>query len=243
MKKAFISNLLVCFLGWMLPLAAAAPITHLYLAHQWQENFCLFQGEDLGAFLLGNLFPDIRYLGEVSRERTHETHVTLEKILLSQSPFLAGMRLHALVDEQREVLVVKWNVYEEIKEEEAVYQATLLKLIEDEILYHQVNVKFIKTQLENVLEEELAKGSSYASVQQWHKFLYHYLSLPPSQLLIHLAAQDKGFFNIPAETIKRWSQRLPYLSQKPELVSYVSDLSAFFSESFQAYISSQRSNQ
>jgi hypothetical protein len=223
------------FFTMMDSLSAAAPLTHLYFANKWQEIVYSFEGEDQTAFHLGNLFPDIRYLGEVSREMTHEANVTLESIFSSPSPFVAGTRLHAFVDEEREALVVKWKIYDIIIDWAEGQQATLLKLIEDEILFHHVDLTIIRQEMDRILEEELATGSTYSTVQKWHAFLKQYLSLPPSQLLAQLAQQKRGYFQIPPETICHWSQILPYLAQKTELLDYVDQLSKKFSEQFDSF--------
>lgn len=75
---------LICFL--FISLEAAAPNTHVYFAQQWIDIHQMPE-EDQNAFIIGTLFPDIRYLGTISRDKTHEKGVTPEKILVRKTLF------------------------------------------------------------------------------------------------------------------------------------------------------------
>jgi hypothetical protein len=212
---------------------AAAPITHVFLAEKWMEVNCMFDEEQKMAFIAGNLFPDIQYLGEISRENTHEKNVTLNDINASSSPFLAGTRLHSYVDEMREALVVECQIYSYVSDVAEGHMATLLKLVEDEILFDRIASLSLSTSFSNVFEEELTKGVSAKTVQKWHQFLILYFSLRPSQLLEKLVKSNQPFLNIPSQTIKLWSHILPQLAQKEELINYVEKLEEAFLNNFQ----------
>jgi hypothetical protein len=134
-KKLFLFLLLLFNL---VSVDAAAPVTHVLLAEKWIEYKEHYNKKEKRAFILGTLFPDIRYLGVVTRNKTHEFELTISDLEKKQSPFIKGKRLHAWVDETREALVVKWNIYSKLKSiKDQKYKATFLKLLEDEILYTQ----------------------------------------------------------------------------------------------------------
>lgn len=225
--------LLTCTRGF-----TATPFTHLYLAEKWLQLVepTEMENDQRTAFILGNFFPDIQYLGDVSRTDTHETNLTIEDVYYSSSPFLKGTRLHAFVDEKREAFVVENQIYSLISEYASGHQmATLLKLIEDEILFHPATAAKAIALFPTIIPEELATGISKKSLKKWHYFLSVYFSMPPSELLELMSAQNLPLLNIPPETIKLWSQIVPVLAKNPELIDYVSRLDAAFTETFQAF--------
>lgn len=217
----FILFLLPCLLN------AAAPLTHLVLAQEFLKQTPFLQEAEIKPFLVGNVFPDIRYLGEISREETHEKEITLDDIFNAPSPFIAGMRLHALVDVFREDMVVYWNIYDLIEGES--HPATLLKLIEDEILYEMVETQNFIPLFDEILTDELAWKVSLLTHHKWHYFLQRYLGKKPSQILVDLAERDMPYFNIPAETIRVWSTLVPQLAENEDLRNYVKVLMETFS--------------
>lgn len=214
---------------------SAGPITHVYLAQKWLT----IQGEELEysqSFFLGTLFPDIRYLGEVTREETHAKNVTIEAITLADNSFLAGALLHAFVDEKREELVVKRGIYDYLKSYSDEHLATLLKLIEDEILFEFTNALFLKSCLKSFVEEEIASGISTKNLERWHLSLSFYFNQRPSELLVRLRNLNKGLFDIPVETVALWSEILPTLAASKELVDYVDEMVNTFENLFLSHV-------
>ena len=215
-------------------LQAASPVTHIVMAQKWMEIVRPFHGEHKNAFYSGNLFPDIRYLGTVSRESTHEEGVTLEYVLESPSPFWAGTRLHAWIDDTRESLVVEWDVYRHIEKYAEGHKATLLKMVEDEILYDRLSRRHMMWDIAHIADDEWRAGISRKTLIKWHLFLTLYFSCRPSRQLSLLAKERKSYLNVPAKTVKRWSKVIPYLAQQTELQEYVERLedtiSAYFED-------------
>ncbi len=67
----------------------AAPVGHLYLAIQILSGpLCEVKERD---FLIGTLFPDIRYPAQIARELTHKSHVTWQEIINEKDPFMQGI--------------------------------------------------------------------------------------------------------------------------------------------------------
>jgi hypothetical protein len=217
---------------------AAFPTTHLYFAEKWvaqKAPVLLSKGHDFDhdEFILGNFFPDIRYMGGMTREETHEKNVTVEAIENSPSWFVAGMRLHAFVDDVREDCVQKWKIYPLIEPFSMGYRETFLKLIEDEILYDRVNISFALACLMPISEGEKATGISTKSIHKWHQRLCYYLGARPQHVLNALVWFKKGIFQIPPEVVKEWQRSLPVLAQLPELRDYVERLSSEFDKLFE----------
>lgn len=210
---------------------SAGPVTHVFLANEWLDDISLTSHEK-SVFILGTLFPDIRYLGEVSRDETHEEGLTLDDLLNSPSLFSEGMRLHAFIDEMREKLVVQWGIYDLVNEFARGHLSTILKLVEDEILYCRILPNEVLDALQITAEEEMQGKVSAGTIQNWHKFLSLYFSKRPSDVLKHLSKTNQGFLNVPPETVKLWAEVVPMLSKKKELTDYVDRLAKSFSEVF-----------
>jgi len=211
---------------------AAGPVTHIYLAGKWAQFLGIPAKQQQIDFLAGNLFPDIRYMGEICRHETHEPNLSLEDVKKSPTPFRMGMRLHAYIDEKREELVELWGIYSHVEAFAEGHKATLLKLVEDEILYEKMSIPPIMQALAVIPEEELAFGLSPQSLQAWHEFLLQYLSLRPSQLLEQLAMQNRPLFDVPPQTVKLWSKELPKLAAEQVLREYVNCLVESFIHTF-----------
>lgn len=67
--------------------------------------------EGTEAFLVGTLFPDIRYITHFPREKTHFNVNSLKEVGETSSPFDAGMKFHAWVDRVREEFVISSGIY------------------------------------------------------------------------------------------------------------------------------------
>lgn len=238
-KSALVSTIL--FVLTCASSFAATPITHVYMAERWMQYVESFEGDKRAAFILGNLFPDIQYLGDVSRTDTHEANPLIETVYKTEEPFRKGACLHAFVDKMREALVVEWQIYSHVSEYASGHQmATLLKLVEDEILYQPAAAADAAQIVKNIIPEEIATEISKKTLKKWHYFLSVYFSMPPSQLLELMSEQNLPLLNIPPETIKLWSQIVPKLAQKPELIDYVRRLDDAFTETFRSFKTLQR---
>ncbi len=209
---------------------AALPVTHIVFAEMWMKDVAHYDVQKTRQFLIGNLFPDVRYLGDVTREDTHESNIRLEDIIESSTPFQAGCRLHVWVDEFREALVLDWQMYPYLKDYADGHEAALLKLIEDELLFKRINRPRVRKALMVILDEEMAVGVAKKTVQKWHALLIQYFAMPPSQILKLLALGGRPLFDVPAATIRRWSALLPMLVQQEHFIDYVNRLENVFAE-------------
>lgn len=214
-------------------LFSAAPVVHIYLAEKWMTLHCPNYSEvDRKAFLVGTLFPDIRYLGVISRSDTHELGVKLEDILNAKTPFFSGKKLHCYIDEQRENLVKEWKIYHKLPEMTHEQRATFLKLVEDEILFSKSDWKEARDALNKIEAEEMTYEIKGDDVQLWHAILIQYLSMRPSLVLFELGQFHQKYMNIPPDKTAEWSNEVINTSKKEDIQQYVLNLLAHFEKAF-----------
>ncbi len=108
----------------------AAPVTHIVLAEKAHARF--FPNIPKREFMIGTSFPDIRYLVGLKRDVTHFPDASMRGVE-GQSPFLAGVMFHSVVDNVREAYVRSRNSYDHVPASRYASQA--LKFFEDEVLY------------------------------------------------------------------------------------------------------------
>jgi hypothetical protein len=202
-------------------LYSAMPIFHVYIAEKWMEAFEDYDEEEKRAFILGTLFPDIRYLQGVSREETHDCNVTLENLMQTTDPFLKGKKLHSFVDETRSNLLFASGFIDNLNVPDQ-HKMTFIKILEDEILCSEKDWNYISEFLLKTDEKELPIKIPKEAIRKWHFILSKYFSSKPSVLLSQLSKANQGYLHIPADLVKIWSEILQILSQEEKVKEYVS---------------------
>lgn len=130
------------------------------------------------SYWLGTLFPDIRHLGLVSRQRTHPKEVSLATVV-GQTDFHTGMRVHAWIDHTRENFFREQHMKEQLPWHPFVPFA--LNLLEDELLYdHFADWNLILKTLATTAPEEQYYCDSLPTIQLWHTLLQDYLRRKPT---------------------------------------------------------------
>ncbi len=130
------------------------------------------------SYWIGTLFPDIRHLGVVSRQRTHPRDVTL-KTLVGKNDFHTGMRVHAWIDHTREKFFSDQHMKEHLPWHPFV--PFCLNLLEDELLYdHFDDWNLILRVLSTTHPEEQLYTGSLPTLRTWHTLLQDYLKRKPS---------------------------------------------------------------
>lgn len=208
------------FESWAL---AAAPIFHVYVAEKWMEMFEDYAEEERRDFVIGTLFPDIRYLGVIRREETHEVGLGIEDLLGTDDPFLKGKRLHAFVDETRVKLMCDLKVLDRLIDIPQEHQVTFVKFLEDAVLYSEGRWRGVCDDLESFMVSE-KDGVQVPAWNRWHAILNDYFRLGPCQLLARLSEGNQGYLGVPPELIKKWAEILPHYAQREDVQKYVSDL-------------------
>ncbi len=212
---------------------AAGPAMHVTLGEKWLTTFAPeYTDEQKKLFLLGTVFPDIRYLGGVKREQTHYKGMTLEKVYETKSPFMRGMYFHSFVDEFRDRCVRQSGIEKKIADVSRRQQGTFLKLIEDQILHSQYRWPEFKKYLMSIPEDEKKFGIELTSLTQWHTALTLYFSTTPSMILQQVGMFEQNILTLDAATIKNWGLLLPKYAEDPEMKRHVEKLLHAFDKAF-----------
>lgn len=225
----------ICIVGLLsFRLYAAGPAMHVVLGEEWLTRFApQYQEEEKKLFLLGTVFPDIRYLGVIKRSESHFKNVTLAKVYKTSNPFQRGMLFHSFVDEYRDKLVRKSSIENKLSEIPARFRSTFLKLVEDQILGGDHDWSHFRHCLTSIPEEEKAFGIDTQALTQWHTGLGLYFSAAPSFLLAQISLFDIGILSVDAVTIKQWSTLIPKYATDPVMQEYVKNILTAFHQTFE----------
>ena len=167
----------------------AAPITHIVLTEKIFNKF--FIDKTKKDFFIGSLFPDIRYLKVIDRDKTHFKNLTIVDLENNDS-FSAGLKFHSIVDIVREKFIIANNVYSLCPKSKYITQS--LKILEDEIFYQYVkNWDIYKNYFNEILSSEKKFGISEKDLRRWHSLLQRYLKKQPDEQTIRDFALDIGF--------------------------------------------------
>lgn len=199
MKKLLSLLFTFCFFA---NASCASPLFHLVVAEKWLASFENYDEVQTRAFLLGTLFPDIRYLGKIDRKLTHESGLSIAEIRQTESPFRKGMRVHTFVDDVRVKFIKNQEIMkhlDKIKGDKILF----LKFLEDEIVYymHEENRSLYICNFLNYIEpEELTFNVSSEIVQDWHTHNIFYFSQAPSEGFALLLSEDRTFGGMQKKT-------------------------------------------
>ncbi len=155
------------------------PATHILTAETVYPVH--FSHLDHPAFILGTVFPDIRYPAKIDRGLTHIHQVSLSE-MGRQPAFRAGLLFHTYADDF-------WNHYiggyaDElfalIPHTQPAFHA--LKILQDIYLYREFDRwAEVAGWLDTILPEELTYGASEDLVRRWHAMLQAFLTRPPEE--------------------------------------------------------------
>lgn len=226
--------LILCF-SLFASLEAAFPVTHAYLAKQYFKHFPGYSPEEEKLFLVGTLFPDIRYLGEAARNETHFDQMTLQEILEEPSPFIAGLKFHSYVDIIREDLVVEMRMYDQFSLPTKGHEYSFLKLVEDEILYGQEDWGGMVSLFWPLYPDELQWGMQTATVEKWHRILRVFFVNDPHVTIQILSFFGKGMMGMSSDEIHEWKELLPSLAQEETMQTWVRTLVEHFDSCFTSF--------
>lgn len=163
----------------------AQQISHIIYAQKYLEKHPLPNG-DKDLFILGCVFPDIRYIDEsVKRKATHMAFDPVDLNFEGLTPFQSGWKFHLYCDMKREEILNKYKFYE-IPETAKLANAPA-KLLEDSLLYDRFGnwektcayfntSQFIPGDLP--VEKEV--------FQLWYAILGKYIELAPDERTIRI---------------------------------------------------------
>ncbi len=154
-----------------------AQVTHVAVAEKVYPS--LLSKYDEAAFMVGTVFPDIRYLRVISREQTHTMDIFLQDVLEESNSFLAGLKFHSLVDRVHEQFMDQWGAYELCPPSPLVTQT--FKTFAGEIHFpYLTRWNFTIEALNTIYPEEVAFNIAESDLRHWHSMLQNYFAQPPS---------------------------------------------------------------
>lgn len=219
------------FLSFCFLLNSALPVTHVYFTKMYFKYYPKYSAEEQKLFLIGTVFPDIRYMGDCDRGDTHWDAISLKEVLEEADPFIAGMKFHSYVDIVREDLVVKEGMYPKLKTLVASDNIhTFLKLAEDEYYIHDGSYAEIPNILAEVLPQEIETGIPEKNIRKWHQAIVFLFISNPAQALQFAALSGKTILNITPEQMQIWNKCFKTVVQDELIVSWCKKLSFHFEE-------------
>lgn len=219
-------SLLFSFL--CLSIEAAGPVTHAYLTRKFFISHPQYSPSAQQEFMRGTLFPDIRYLGHVSRTKTHFEEVTINDILEEPSPFIAGMKFHSWVDITRSHYVNAVRIGSALSTTiDPKLSYTYLKLLEDQLVYEKEGWDDCCGYLLEISPEELAYGMDKETIMRWHGMLALFFKSSPSTVLTLVSYFGSGKeAHITRSEAVKWTALLPEDLKNPLFRDYVDALLA-----------------
>lgn len=181
--------------------------------------------KDRTEFILGTSFPDIRYLGVIERDKTHNNGATWATVQAEKSSFKAGIDFHAVVDRVRERYLTQHGVYKILPQHPRI--GLLLKLFEDNLLRLQVdNWNEIAHLFDNLPNQDKTLGVPEPAVKRWYQFIQACCQRDPSSLkdqaLLYGLARIKfvptGVKRLLLALLKRVPLPLPGIGQASQIM-------------------------
>ncbi len=225
-NRIFSIALFILAITSSLPIQAAGPITHAYLAKKYFSHTPKYGEAEKKAFMRGTLFPDIRYLGKISRNSTHYNPISLEEIKNEPSPFLAGVKYHSWVDIERNKYVESTTIKKQIPTTvDATLTHSYLKLIEEELVYKKEGWNDCCEYLYDISPEELDYQMEKETIIRWHGMLTLFFKSSPTTALSLLSLFGSGSTNfISREEAAKWATLLPTSTSDPVFIEYVESM-------------------
>lgn len=232
MKKVISLTFLTLSLLMPILSKAAGPVMHVVLAQKYFGT--LSQAPEPKAqelFLIGTLFPDIRYLGVIKRDQTHFDVKNLAAIQEESGSFRQGMLFHNWVDKFRQTHIRQCQIKRKLDAIPRGLQDVFLKFVEDEILKAQYDVGVMRMIMTTIPDEAKAYNIEQSSLTQWHTLLALYFSFQPSTLLSQADFIDWKIMNLDPETVKLWCTLIPEYAKDPVFQKYVEEMVTEFERS------------
>lgn len=202
----------------------AMQITHIVTADKLFDNY--FRHFNKKEFYIGTVFPDIRYLGDVSRHETHNYELCLHDVIQETDSFVAGMKFHSLIDLVREDFVSQEGIYELFEADTDKYSVP--KLLEDELLYSKVNDwSAVAAFLTDILPQEASYPIPHDNLEKWHINIHRYVAQPPTDETRYAYAHNLG---LPEERIVVLLDSLAVLRDQPRAHEITDDFYARLEE-------------
>jgi hypothetical protein len=236
-----IHSLLLCLLITVgSSVSAAGPITHALLGYIWLEECgTQYTDADKKAFLIGTLFPDIRYLTHDTRESTHLGGISLKRVAEEPDPFTAGVKFHAWADDLREAYMHQRMEMAQKRKDQlegtltditSVLRSSFLKYLEDEIYFGDLDWHDLITFLRKLEVTSPSKTISESTLKEWYALLVDQFELSPGVFFQQLGKEGKSYLDLPARTLTQWAKLLAHDAHNPVYQKHAADMLAFFKD-------------
>lgn len=202
------------------PLLAAAPVVHAYCAQLYFKTK-QYTPREQELFMIGTLFPDIRYLAHIPRTRTHRKQVTLQEIRATKDPFEAGLLFHSYVDEQRERIAQREKVYDVLAFVPKGSKGHFLKAVEDELCYDRLDVPSVLRAMNSYARNERNYKISSLYIHLWHFIIRNYLKQSPGKLFKECARKKRSYATMKPAVVGRLSVLIENYAQDERIKKYV----------------------
>lgn len=194
----------------------AASLLPVYLAEQFIQNCKHYRQAEKKDF---SLLPDLKDAYIVQRKHsTHPTTITLEHIKACTDALQTSKHLHCCLDETPRHLIKAWNIYASMHSFSHGYNPTLLKFIEDEIIFDYAETKTIQ-QLVTTSAQSLTLPSGV--LEKWYMNLSQYFSKRPIALSHQLCSIEQKVYQSASFCNKKWALHLPSLARQEIMASYI----------------------
>jgi hypothetical protein len=147
-------------------------------------------------FFIGTVFPDIRYLGVVDRNKTHKKDVTWKDVANEKSWFQKGFLLHSLVDELFDEFVTK--NYSSVSTKNSPDGLVAIKVFQDLTLAKKSpdsDWKTVEAYFDKSCPEESEFEIDKDKLLMWHKFVQQYCVVKTKHDVIGIITESFPAFN------------------------------------------------
>lgn len=211
------------------PLKATGPVTQALLTDYFLRLFPQYSDEDKTTFRMGTLFADIYLLGTIPKEDTYFSGVTLEDIQNEPSPFIAGLKLHSLVEDLRQSFVSQGNYLQLLDNLNIDHSDIYLKFLEDQIIYPSLDKGVWKDASKNILPDELLYNLDEAVLKRWHYLMDLSFSYYPSTLIFLANLKGNGLLTVSAQEVSVWNNTFEATAKRDDIKNYVNALLNMYS--------------
>jgi len=163
----------------------ASQIAHIVYAKKFLENDHP-NWIDKDEFLLGSIFPDIRYIDKsISRHDTHRLFKEINLDFSGLSSFEAGWKFHLYCDMKREEILTKYNFFEIPGADK--FQGRSAKLLEEKMIYAKYNNwEKLCILMNNIPYFETGINVSRETFEHWYAIIANYVKQIPDYKTMHI---------------------------------------------------------
>jgi len=194
----------------------ASQISHVVYGEKVKDLFLKDRVIDEKKFYIGTLFPDIRYLAQISREKTHIENPVSEALSGIENDFELGVYVHSLVDKEWVRKLHESRVFELVGRDPLTPQ--VLKFLVDQIVYpYFSDWEKVGKYLDDILDEEIVLVPEI-KVRRWHDGLQFYFSSPPRREAVVKLTKIMNFSEDEIEAVTRKTEEF---SENEQIVSVI----------------------